>query len=159
MCSDCDIRTAKSPSNVIGRKHLPSVTKIPQGIRCYDARGTKSPRCELASRGKKGNLLPRESIADGPSPAHRWRGFSLRCLWDLWLVWAVGQLAGGKLRCMGDGDPASARAQSARHAARRVSPPGGSLTSTPYTYDDIRYYLRTRDCRDAVNLDNVCANS
>src|SRR6516225_10924936 len=25
------IRTAKSPSNVIGRKHLPSVTKIPQG--------------------------------------------------------------------------------------------------------------------------------
>src|SRR5262249_52999444 len=30
-CSDCDIRTAKSPSNVIGRKHLPSVTKIPQG--------------------------------------------------------------------------------------------------------------------------------
>ena len=30
-CSDCDIRTGKSPSNVIGRKHLPSVTKIPQG--------------------------------------------------------------------------------------------------------------------------------
>jgi hypothetical protein len=29
-CSNCDIETGKSPSNVIGQKHLPSVTKIPQ---------------------------------------------------------------------------------------------------------------------------------
>jgi hypothetical protein len=27
---NCDIRTGKSPGKMIGRKHLPSVTKIPQ---------------------------------------------------------------------------------------------------------------------------------
>src|SRR5499427_1518456 len=45
-CSDCDIRTAKSPSNVIGRKHLPSVTKIPQG------------NCKLGFEGKAQGIPP-----------------------------------------------------------------------------------------------------
>ena len=49
-CSNCDIRTGKSPSNVIGQKHLPSVTKIPQGrlsnrSQSDTSRKTGEPRC------------------------------------------------------------------------------------------------------------------
>jgi hypothetical protein len=49
-CSNCDIETGKSPSNVIGQKHLPSVTKIPQGrlsnrSQSDASRKTGEPRC------------------------------------------------------------------------------------------------------------------
>jgi len=49
-CSNCDIRTGKSPSNVIGQKYSPSVAKISQGRLSNrsqsDASGkTGEPRC------------------------------------------------------------------------------------------------------------------